>query len=243
MAASPLLGYNTNVRHLGKLFHIQTEDSGSSHGHIFTHLFADGGRIVASKKTTYSHYIDTVHYPAVVKQLMRESHKAMFIALRDGLFDEDEAAGARTMAEMEIRLPDEPAAAPPPPASAPAPAASVPPSAEGVDVDALERAAAAQLAGAHAARTPSSAAPAAPPSPGRYAATRPASVSSAGAVASPGGVSDHASSTPAAAPQSSPAHFEPSAASESIFGGDLLSEKSLDEVILSYLAEDVEEEG
>jgi hypothetical protein len=30
-------------------------------------------------------------------------------------------------------------------------------------------------------------------------------------------------------------------AAESIFGNDLLSEKSLDEVILSYLAEDLEE--
>ena len=43
---SPLLGYNTNVRHRGKIFHIQTEDSGVTHAHIFTHLFADGGRIV-----------------------------------------------------------------------------------------------------------------------------------------------------------------------------------------------------
>ena len=85
MAGSPLLGYNTNVRHLGKLYHIQTEDSGASHGHIFTHLFADGGRIIASKKTTYSQYIGTAEFAAVVKQLMRESHKAMFIALRDGL--------------------------------------------------------------------------------------------------------------------------------------------------------------
>jgi hypothetical protein len=25
---SPLLGYNNNVRHKGKVFHIQTEDSG-----------------------------------------------------------------------------------------------------------------------------------------------------------------------------------------------------------------------
>ena len=102
MAASPLLGYNTNVRHLGKLYHIQTEDSGTTHGHIFTHLFADGGRIIASKKTTYSQYIETARYPDVVKLLMKESHKAMFIALRDGLFDEDEAAGARAVAAMEI---------------------------------------------------------------------------------------------------------------------------------------------
>ena len=38
---SPLLGYNNNVRHQGKLYHIQTEDSGTQHAHIFTHLFAE----------------------------------------------------------------------------------------------------------------------------------------------------------------------------------------------------------
>jgi len=36
---------------------------------------------------------------------------------------------------------------------------------------------------------------------------------------------------------------QPNPQSESIFGGDLLSEKSLDEVILSYLAEDVDADG
>jgi hypothetical protein len=35
----------------------------------------------------------------------------------------------------------------------------------------------------------------------------------------------------------------PPATSTSIFGGDLMSDKSLDEVILSYLAEDLELEG
>ena len=45
MPPSPLLGYNTNVRHKGKLYHIQTEDSGVNRPHIITHLFADGGRL------------------------------------------------------------------------------------------------------------------------------------------------------------------------------------------------------
>lgn len=202
MAASPLLGYNTNVRHLGKLYHIQTEDSGSTHGHIFTHLFADGGRIIASKKTTYSQYIDTAHYPGVVKQLMRESHKAMFIALRDGLFDADEVAGAKAIAAMEITLPEEGAADPSPTPSSP-----------GIDVDALERAAEARLAESEAARPPST-------SPGRYSVTQPASVT-----------------------RRSSAPSRPTPHADSIFGGDLLSEKSLDEVILSYLAEDVQEES
>ena len=195
MAASPLLGYNTNVRHLGKLYHIQTEDSGSTHGHIFTHLFADGGRIIASKKTTYAQYVGTDLYPGVVKRLMRESHKAMFIGLRDGLFDADEAAGARAMASTEITLDGDEAAA-----------------SGSDDEDAFERAAEARLAEAEAQQAPTGAA--------KYGTTRPAAVAKR-------------SSAPA----------RPTTESASIFGGDLLSEKSLDEVILSYLAEDIEDES
>jgi hypothetical protein len=224
MAVSPLLGYNTNVRHHGKVYHIQTEDSGATHGHIFTHLFADGGRIIASKKTTYKEHVGSERYPDIVKKLMRESHKTMFIALRDGLFDEDEAAGARAIAAIKIGG-DGSEGSPAPAAAVVAPPAaprSVP-SSPALDIDALERAAAAKLAQAEAQRRPSTPAarPEAPPTAGRYGPTRPAVP-----------VTTTRSSRPAA-------RRDPS--SESIFGGDLLSEKSLDEVILSYLAEDADD--
>ncbi|MEZ4257062.1 MAG: hypothetical protein R3A78_15340 [Polyangiales bacterium] len=98
---SPLLGYNTNVRHAGKLFHIQTEDSGQKHPHIITHLFADGGRIVASTKSSYADVLGAENLQEVVKAKMREQHKAMFIALRDGHYDEPgEAAGASKPASV-----------------------------------------------------------------------------------------------------------------------------------------------
>jgi len=83
---SPLVGYNTNVRHKSKLYHIQTEDSGVNHPHIITHLFADGGRIIASKKTEYAQHLGSATLPGIVKRLMQEQHKAMFIALRDCVF-------------------------------------------------------------------------------------------------------------------------------------------------------------
>ena len=54
---SPLLGYNTNVRHDGLLYHIQTEDSGVGHPHVITHLFVDG-TILATKKTSYKHLLE-----------------------------------------------------------------------------------------------------------------------------------------------------------------------------------------
>ncbi|MEM9194511.1 MAG: hypothetical protein AAGF12_35365 [Myxococcota bacterium] len=172
---SPLLGYNTNVRHKGKLYHIQTEDSGVKHPHIITHLFADGGRIIASRKTSYAEHVGAQDLRAVVKKLMQEQHKGMFIALRDGVYDEDAPPKEEVAEEISVDI----------------------------DVDALEAA---------AARLATSVPP--PVSSGRYQTTQPAEVAGATTV-------------------------KPS---ESIFGGDLLSEKSLDEVILSYLAEDLENE-
>src|SRR5258705_9703700 len=84
---SPLLGFNNNVKHRGKLFHIQTEDSGVRHPHIITHLFMDGGRILKSVKKSYAEHVGADGMNETVRGLMKEQHKAMFIALRDGQFD------------------------------------------------------------------------------------------------------------------------------------------------------------
>jgi len=86
---SPLVGYNTNVRHKGKLYHIQTEDSGVKRPHVITQLFADGGRIIASEKTSYQEHVKSENLNEIVKELMQQQHKRVFIALRDGEYDED----------------------------------------------------------------------------------------------------------------------------------------------------------
>ncbi|MDB4994197.1 MAG: hypothetical protein JWM74_1629 [Myxococcaceae bacterium] len=84
---SPLLGYNNNVRHKNRVFHIQTEDSGIKKPHIITHLFMDGGRILKSVKTSYAEHLGAEGMSDIVKGMMKDQHKAMFIALRDGQFD------------------------------------------------------------------------------------------------------------------------------------------------------------
>jgi len=84
---SPQLGFNNNVRHKGRALHIQTEDSGVKHPHVITHLFADGGRILKSTKTSYAEFLEEDELPKKVRALMQEQHKAMFIALRAGKFD------------------------------------------------------------------------------------------------------------------------------------------------------------
>jgi hypothetical protein len=84
---SPLLGYNNNIRHKNRVFHIQTEDSGVRHPHVITHLFMDGGRILKSVKTSYAEHLGVDRMGDVVRKMMKDQHKGMLIALRDGQFD------------------------------------------------------------------------------------------------------------------------------------------------------------
>lgn len=114
---SPLLGYNNNVRHKNRVFHIQTEDSGVNHPHIITHLFMDGGRILKSVKKSYAEHVGQDGMQEIVRGLMKDQHKAIFVALREGQFDAI-AFGAPAAA------PAKPAAAPPAPAASPTPAAA-----------------------------------------------------------------------------------------------------------------------
>ncbi|MET0410014.1 MAG: hypothetical protein ABW217_01900 [Polyangiaceae bacterium] len=81
------MGFNNNVRHRDRIFHIQTEDSGVRRPHINTHLFVDGGRIIKSMRTDYSAELGAADLADVVRQLMKKQHKAMFVALRAGALD------------------------------------------------------------------------------------------------------------------------------------------------------------
>ena len=83
----PLLGYNNNVTYKGHVYHVQTEDSGTRRPRVITHLFADGGRVVSSNKTSYEELLSEPDLSDRVRAIMKGQHKAMVIALRDGEFD------------------------------------------------------------------------------------------------------------------------------------------------------------
>ncbi len=119
-APSPLLGYNNNVRHKSRVFHIQTEDSGVKHPHIITHLFMDGGRILKSIKKSYAEHLGTEGLSDVVRQMMKEQHKAMFIALRGGQFDHLVEAASDSQPPRDSGSPPAEASAPAAEAAAPA---------------------------------------------------------------------------------------------------------------------------
>lgn len=298
-APPPLLGFNNNVRHRGRIFHIQTEDSGVKFPRIVTHLFADGGRIVKTTRTDYSEHLPKTDMATVVRGMMKEQHKAMFAALRAGDLDPlletvcgplepvkssgpesvgdptsrndletarvvvtaprsgepsnlpiavkpgaqvtqpAPSAGARVTIEnvKPLRDSDESALARRPISNPnlrrPTPSVS-PPAAGGFDLDV------ASLDKNQPSRTPGP--PSLPPRKSNPAArksrppipARPAPPSAAAASAAADGASTlgRPQTRLAASPQSN---------ARSIFGDGAISEQSLDEVILSYLAEDLEE--
>lgn len=252
---SPLVGFNNNVKHKGRIFHVQTEDSGIKRPHIVTHLFADGGRILKSTRTDYSEHLGRTDMHTVVRRMMKEQHKAMFIALRDGQLDDvinrncgplgdeppleeipvpvsaapDKPPPSKRKSKPPPSLPDMPLAealALPADASEPSPRRAPAPTLTDLVLADLETAKTrpavsvrtlAQSAKPPAKGTPTLGTPAMPTrvaAAARYAAPRPAAIF-----------------TPA------PAQPNPS---PSLFGRPSISEQSLDEVILSYLAEDLD---
>ena len=80
-------GFNTNVRHRGVVFHVQTEDSGMSHPHVTTLLF-HRGNIMASEKTSYADDLGSPDVAARVRRVMVSQHKEMLRGLCAGLHDE-----------------------------------------------------------------------------------------------------------------------------------------------------------
>ena len=143
-----LPGFNTNVRHGGVLFHVQTEDSGKSHPHVITHLY-HGGTILASEKSSYAEHTDSPDLSGRVRELMDAQHHAMLKRLGTGdlddqieqrlgpgVFSRDEksktgAATARGATEPERTLrpgprTQTPVPAEPPPAATAAPADATP---------------------------------------------------------------------------------------------------------------------
>jgi hypothetical protein len=191
-------GFNHNIKHKGRIFHIQTEDSGPKNPHIITHLFV-GGNILASKKTQYADIVGQQDYEKTVRSMMEEQHKQMLRNLVNGVFDTVDSAPAYHLDG-------------PPPMNFTAVSPNT-----------------ASIAGDTAFKgLPSQAKPAA------VDFARPAGGIDVSSSPSTGTPPEVTAAREAQAPDAQKA-----AAATTIFGEDLISEKSLDEVILSYLAEDL----
>ena len=79
-------GFNHDVRHRGRAFHVQTEDSGSKSSRVVTHLFS-GGDVLITERTDYTHLLGQPELDNAVRSLMEEQHKKVLRALVKGAYD------------------------------------------------------------------------------------------------------------------------------------------------------------
>ncbi len=81
-----LIGYNTNVPYKGKVYHVQTEDSGLSNPCIITLLYFRGA-ILRSVKTGYAHIAGSPNFEEQIRNLMKHQHREIIRALIKGKLD------------------------------------------------------------------------------------------------------------------------------------------------------------
>ncbi len=78
-----LIGFNTNVPYKGKVYHVQTEDSGLANPYIVTLLYYQGA-ILCSVKTGYAHIVEQPDFEERLRDLMKRQHREMIRALIKG---------------------------------------------------------------------------------------------------------------------------------------------------------------
>ena len=82
-----ITGFNTDIKHNDKVYHIQTEDKGLQNPYIESLVYV-GGEILASKKTSYAEQVKTGIDEKWVGSLMEQQHRTMIAAIKRGRFDQ-----------------------------------------------------------------------------------------------------------------------------------------------------------
>ena len=82
-----ITGFNTDIRHNDKVYHIQTEDKGLSNPYIESLVYV-GGEILASKKTSYADQAKDGVDEKWIGGLMEQQHRTMIAAIKRGRFDQ-----------------------------------------------------------------------------------------------------------------------------------------------------------
>jgi len=90
-----ITGFNTDVKYRGTVYHVQTEDKGTTNPLIET-LVYKGGEILGSRRLPYAELVKDRSDEAAITKLMEDQHKGMLLEVKRGRFD---AASDRTMIE------------------------------------------------------------------------------------------------------------------------------------------------
>ena len=83
-----ITGFNTDVKYRGVVYHVQTEDKGTSNPLIET-LIYKGGEILGSRRLPYADLVSDGDEAAITK-LMEDQHKGIIMEVKKGRYDLDD---------------------------------------------------------------------------------------------------------------------------------------------------------
>ena len=81
-----ITGYNTDVRHRGLVFHVQTEDKGLSNPCVESLVYV-GGQILTRKKSDYAKLVKDGEGKDAIAALMERQHRQTITDIRSGQLD------------------------------------------------------------------------------------------------------------------------------------------------------------
>ncbi len=82
-----ITGYNTDVRHGNRVFHVQTEDKGLANPKIETLIYV-GGEILDNYRASYEDLLaTTVISEPIIQERMDEQHRAVIRDIKNGKYD------------------------------------------------------------------------------------------------------------------------------------------------------------
>lgn len=80
-----ITGYNTDVKHQDRVFHVQTEDKGTNNPYIETLIYV-GGQVLAAERTGYAELLEGEVDRKAISQIMDKQHQKMIAAIKAGDF-------------------------------------------------------------------------------------------------------------------------------------------------------------
>jgi hypothetical protein len=81
-----ITGYNTDVRHVETVLHVQTEDKGRDNPFIESVIYV-AGRVVSTKRSSYAKLLADGKGDSEIAALMEHQHRTILAAIRSGRFD------------------------------------------------------------------------------------------------------------------------------------------------------------
>lgn len=83
-----ITGYNTDVEYNGRIYHVQTEDKGTSNPVIESLIYV-GGEILAARRTPYAELLRSGLEGKALSEKVESQHQRMIMDVRQGRYDPD----------------------------------------------------------------------------------------------------------------------------------------------------------